>query len=747
MLKAVKRARSQQTMGVARTPLDQGPDAEYASVSATALHPRAASRQGNISSRQHGNQNGHIPPVVFPDGRNPYLERPLPPPPPKSTSTTPRTAKPPALVIRTTSPPAPIMSSRPSTSSGPSGRAAANNFNFERRLSKDDMSVNGHMGMSVGRTKVMSSWRPGARQGALPTPDASPDQMLSPPLPHYVPARMPTPESVSSGEIQIGMALGSPTTSTPSPLASWQPRPLTPPRDVYSPLPPQRIPEPTVQRQKTQKRKFFGSLFGSRKHADKEKEKEKEREREREREKDRFLEPAADVQFITTITAPSMTSLDRSGETTPLRSNTVASRKTPRFMASLSRSRTEPEMDKVVQEAAKQPVLEVKVSDVDMRSRYLNNDSAWSTEDTGRSTPPGGPGLLDIEIPDVRLERYSIMFSGVLNPGGGETQTSSLLARRQATLEKLKTINDRVVNEVMAGEKGLVRRATSPHYAARSPGFSLFPPPQGHQQRTSPRPRSNTLPGAASPSQEHFEVEVPVPETRTRKEAKRVTILSPRAMDERNRQAAVERLRERQIQMAKAQQAPQQAPPPEQVLQAPPAPPSDFVFKPEESVLILDSPQSSISGLEEVASPTEMNPPLKPRINEPQWEIISPPSTSALSEAASMTTKRTASSASSNASSVQTHITRPSLEVEDDDAALRAAVEISIARQISISRQQRNLLRTTTKIPRSVSIKKNPMPTTGLPGRMLDSKQFVPTVVDMHLGQNRKSARVVLEAM
>lgn len=761
MLKAVKRARSQQAMGVGpvvglaqlaavgaegggpgtRTPLDQGPGSEYASVSATALHPRAGSRQGS-SSRQHGTQNGHIPPVVFPDGRNPYLERPLPPPPPKSTSTTPRTANPPALVIRTALPPAPAMSSRPSTSSGPSGRAAANNFNFEKRLSKDDMSVNGHMGMSVGRTKVMPSWRPGTRPGALPTPDASPDQMLSPPLPHYVPARMPTPESVSSGEIQIGMALGSPTTSTPSPLASWQPRPLTPPRDVYSPLPPQRTPEPAVQRQKTQKRKFFGSLFGSRKHADKEKEKEKEREKERE--KDRFLEPVADVQFITTITAPSMTSLDRSGETTPLRSNTVASRKTPRFMASLSRSRTEPEMDKAVQQATKQPVPEVKVSDVDRRPVY------WSAEDTGPSTPPRGPGLLDIEIPDVRLERYSIMFSGVLNPGGSETQTSSLLARRQATLEKLKTINDRVVNEVMAGEKGLVRRVTSPHYAARSPGFSLFPPPQGHQQKLSPRPRSNTLPDASSPSQEHFEVEVPVPETRTRKEAKRVTILSPRAMDERNRQAAVERLRERQIQMAKAQQAPQQAPPPEQVLQAPPAPPSDFVFKPEESVLILDSPQSSISGLEEVASPIEMNPPLKPRINEPQWEIISPPSTSALSEAGSMTTKRTGSSASSNASSVQTHITRPSLEVEDDDTALRAAVEISIARQISISRQQRNLLRTTTKassIPRSVSIKKNPMPTTGLPGRMLDSKQSVPTVVDMHLGQNRKSARVVLEAM
>ena len=248
--------------------------------------------------------------------------------------------------------------------------------------------------------------------------------------------------------------------------------------------------------------------------------------------------------------------------------------------------------------------------------------------------------------------------------------------------------------------------------------------------------RSNTLPAAAtSPSQEHFETEEPVPETRTRKEAKRVTILSPRAMDERNRQAAVERLRERQIQMAKAQQAPQ-------------PPPSEFVFKPEESVLILDSP-GSVSDVEEITSPTDMNPPLKPRIEEPQWEIISPPSTSTTSETGSMTTKRTTSSASSNASSIQTHVTRPSLEVEDDDAALRAAVEISIARQISISRQQRNLLRTTTRgssIPRSVSIKKNPLPTT-VPGRVLDSKQSLPTVVDMHLGQNRKSARVVLEAM
>jgi len=207
----------------------------------------------------------------------------------------------------------------------------------------------------------------------------------------------------------------------------------------------------------------------------------------------------------------------------------------------------------------------------------------------------------------------------------------------------------------------------------------------------------------------------------------------------------VEKLREQQIQMQKTQR--------------PPSP-----FRPEESTFFLDSPDSpgsisSVSDVEEILSPADVLP-LKPRIEEPRWEIVSPPSTSALSEASSTMTKRSMSSIST-ASSTKTHVTHPSVDMhdvdDDDDAALKAAVEISIARQISISRQQRNLLPTTnTAIPlpkmaagtaRSASVKVNPMANGVSPGRVIETKQSMPRLVDMHFGRNRKSERVVLEAM
>ncbi|KAK5660277.1 hypothetical protein OQA88_12817 [Cercophora sp. LCS_1] len=589
----------------------------------------------------------------------------------------------------------------------------------EKRMSRDDMSLSGQMGMSAGRTKGLQPYRFGNISGNLPTPEPSPNRMPSPPPLASIPYRTPTPNSLSSGEIQIGMALGSPTATTysPSPLVNnWQqPQALTPPEDRferYSPLPRQRsrdniverekTPEPPVaQRQKTQKRKFFGSLFG-RKQAEPAKTPEP-------------LEPV-EIKYSTPLAAASNSSLNRAEEATPLRSNTTASKKTPKFKPLMTRSRTESDMENKILEAQTQQVPEFRVADVQP-----------SFVDTTPSLSLGGPGLLDIEIPDIRLERYSIMFSGVLNPQGAGT-SSSLLARRQATLEKLKSINDKIVSEELAKENGLVRRATSPH-VSKSPAFSLFPPPQGHQTRTSPRLRSNTSPAVISPVRPSFDMEAQGLPERLHKQAKRVTIVSPRAMDERNRAANVERLREQQIEMQKAQQAR-----------------ATHTFGPEESALFLDSPQSDVSDVEEIV-PAPVS--LKPRIQEPQWEIVSPPSTSTLSEASSTKTKRTTAS---SASSVQTTLTRPSIEIKSDDdeeEALKAAVEISIARQISISRQQRNLLRTTTTGPlptlasgtmkRSVSAAKTSP-------RVVETKQSMPRLVDMHREQYRKSERVVLEA-
>jgi hypothetical protein len=697
--------------------LNQGPGP----VSATALHSHVASRPASRQGSRHGPQNTVIPPVAFPGGRNPYLERPLPPPPPPKT---PKASAPvvPATVAVAAPPTAPTMPLRPSTSSGPgsgssSKAAAPPRPNFEKRVSKDDMSLTGQMGMSVGRTKVAQPYRfLGTRSVGLPTPEDSPNlsAMPSPPPVMSVPSRVPTPNSLSSGEIQIGMALGSPTEHTPSPLSGWQPQQMTPPQEAYSPLPPQRTPEPPVQRQKAQKRKFFGALFGRGKHS----------EPAKTPEPSNTPEPVR-ADYTTSYAAISNLSLDKSGETTPLRANTITAKKTPKFTLR-ARSRTEPDMEEAAQ-GGKKSVPEVKVTN----PRPVPAESA--------APSLGGSGFLDVEIPDIRLERYSIMFSGVLNPQGSST-TSSLLARRQATLEKLKTINDRIVNEEMGKETGLVRRVTSPH--VKSPSFSLFPAPQPRPNGTSPRMRSTSSPAMPSPARASFDIErLPLPESKLRKESKRVTIISPRTMDERHRQENVERLREQQIQMQQAQRAPSP-------------------FRPEDSTFFLDSPDSpsSVSDVEEILSPTDIVP-LKPRLEEPRWEIISPPSTSALSEASSTMTKRSMSS-TSTMSSAKTSVTRPSLDMDDEeeDAALKAAVEISIARQISISRQQRNLLRTTSSanpLPknapsavvtaRSASVKV-PM-ANGLAGRVIETKQSMPRLVDMHFGRNRKSERVVLEAM
>jgi hypothetical protein len=53
---------------------------------------------------------------------------------------------------------------------------------------------------------------------------------------------------------------------------------------------------------------------------------------------------------------------------------------------------------------------------------------------------PGGKPLLDVDIPTVRMERYSVMFSGLLQPHTTNA-SSSLLQRRQGATDKVKPLN------------------------------------------------------------------------------------------------------------------------------------------------------------------------------------------------------------------------------------------------------------------------------------------------------------------
>ncbi|KAL3448331.1 hypothetical protein BJX65DRAFT_69633 [Aspergillus insuetus] len=81
------------------------------------------------------------------------------------------------------------------------------------------------------------------------------------------------------------------------------------------------------------------------------------------------------------------------------------------------------------------------------------------------SSPSAQGSLLQVEIPQVELERYSVMFGGLLN-----NSRPSLLNRRSKTLDDV-TILGQEVSLPLGPPR---RRATSPT-RSRSPNFTLFP--------------------------------------------------------------------------------------------------------------------------------------------------------------------------------------------------------------------------------------------------------------------------------
>jgi hypothetical protein len=167
-------------------------------------------------------------------------------------------------------------------------------------------------------------------------------------------------------------------------------------------------------------------------------------------------------------------------------------------------------------------------------------DSA-ETEDVEYDFPPL-PHIelpkLEVNIPDVHMDRYSVMFSNLLE----RRQSSNLLSRRSKVLEKLKTTSDEnVMSEEPLPEQhqphnpGLPvdmatsedheqlkpapssRRATSPT-PGKSPAFSLFPQPpttprraaaMTPQPKPSPLQRSFTVPSHLSPMEETFGTKKP----------------------------------------------------------------------------------------------------------------------------------------------------------------------------------------------------------------------------------------------
>ncbi|KAI4174087.1 MAG: hypothetical protein LQ343_002533 [Gyalolechia ehrenbergii] len=127
-----------------------------------------------------------------------------------------------------------------------------------------------------------------------------------------------------------------------------------------------------------------------------------------------------------------------------------------------------------------------------------------------------GASLLQVEIPSLELERYSVMFSSLLHPSQQSSSSRqpspkrqpSLLARRQANLQELQPRSKTDFEPPwIHGELSSGNRAAS---ANKSPSFSLFPasPTAGGRKNhgvaheRSPLQRSATAP---SPSKAKFD--------------------------------------------------------------------------------------------------------------------------------------------------------------------------------------------------------------------------------------------------
>ncbi|KAI2476260.1 hypothetical protein Ptr902_12336 [Pyrenophora tritici-repentis] len=109
--------------------------------------------------------------------------------------------------------------------------------------------------------------------------------------------------------------------------------------------------------------------------------------------------------------------------------------------------------------------------------------------------------LLDFSLPDITMERYSVMFGNLLdfdinqyNPSQQDPNRLSLLARRQGNNEKVQPLTELPAkdgqNVESSVEYRLQRRGTSPVPIASSPRLSLFP---------SPSPARAPSPSAISP--------------------------------------------------------------------------------------------------------------------------------------------------------------------------------------------------------------------------------------------------------
>ncbi|KAI1647970.1 uncharacterized protein F4817DRAFT_88282 [Daldinia loculata] len=596
------------------------------------------------------------------------------------------------------------MSLRPSSSGGPSSKSSANSFKYDKRVSRDDSFIN-HRAGAGAEFRVY-----GFTQRPLPTPESSP--RTSPPQNIYIPTiRMPTPESINEVyPTEIGMALGSPTMKpangslqTPQAMAkTWQGSTVSLVSHT-SGVSTADSPEKALRRKQSGKWRLFG-MFGK-----------KSSDHSHSKANEQKGTPLPELPEQPADLA-SQSQYDSKVE----RSNTVGTRRAPRHKHVVSRSQTMPYQGDSSAQESKSTLRE--------GSRETHGRIPIALD----NKPTLSGSLLDVEIPQITMERYSVMFGSVLQ------SQPSLLARRQVTVQKLKGPDEATENDKGRKHHDVPRRESSP--AGMSPSLALFPPAPPKKPAQAPhnspsRLRSNTSPAQLrSPLRENFD--------HTTYQRKKPSNDEPNSHVRKG--PSVHRYPQDKLTIATLARAREQQ-----------AAAREHQFSSETSSLILDSPTDSLSPEFEIVK----SEPLRPKasyMQEPKWQMITPPNPTPPTTSSSSTSDK--KPLTSPASSAHSHLSQISQDDDDDDddiidSSNMNPVELSIARQISISRQQRKMLRPLNK----VSFRKQPPPVPKIAiaqnERIAETKTATPTLIipeeeptaQSPLAYHRKSERVVLD--
>ncbi|KXJ95374.1 hypothetical protein Micbo1qcDRAFT_192416 [Microdochium bolleyi] len=435
--------------------------------------------------------------------------------------------------------------------------------------------------------------------------------------------------------------------------------------------------------------------------------------------------------------------------------NDMASSKSRPDFPQTPRSQTMPSPQDYGKESKRRPSVskmrKAKTNQVapPMPSPYGASSKALDPQD-------GQSGMLDVNIPSIELERYSVMFEKVLNPS-----RTSLLSRRQGALEQLKTV----------GESNEEPRDSAPRKTGQSGSHMLSP----HSALT----RSNTSPAhLPSPTRANFDQKT---------SESKLVIAEPSPTPSYNHlRDSPQKGKLTIASLARARG--DQRHPPRASYFAGGGEPSPIIESPME----LDSPGAAPSDLKAsnqtpkqtiYESPPRQIPVVREQQASPTAVFRAPAASTSSSSliSASVSTSSAKHMANSSTSSALTYRTLNSqislytdTDVDETDPVMigggrdMTPAEVSIARQISVSRQQRQLLQPKLSIVSThnkstmVSASRTPRlqasPASGESARMVTPKTATPTLVvpedplhspyvtPLGVARSRKSERIIIDA-